>query len=186
MLAFSIHRQLHTHSHLVLKLKKDWIYTSNALNDILGRMFSLPQGTFTCSFHFKQSKYSIWQLTYFVTGVENILFYFYIDIYSPLQHFSQTILLPFFIFMPLNLRLPAVTHLIMQWTQYRLTKNYYKATSFQVILTLGSKFTVAVTKGDASTVIALTAACLLPLTPKAGKYWVTTVAVILTSTHAIS
>ena len=28
------------------EIKEDWIYTSNALNDIPGRVFSLSQGTF--------------------------------------------------------------------------------------------------------------------------------------------
>jgi len=60
MLAISIHGQLHTRSHLVLKLKKDWIYHFTALNDIRGMVFSLSQGTFTHSFHFKLSKYSTW------------------------------------------------------------------------------------------------------------------------------
>jgi hypothetical protein len=69
---------------------------------------------------------------------------------------------------PINHRLPTVTHLIMQWTQYRLTKNE-KATSFQVILILGSKFTVAVTVGDASSVFPPIPACFLTLTSKAGK-----------------
>jgi len=60
MLAISIRGQLHTRSHLVLKLKKDWIYPFTALNDIRGMVFSLSQGTFTRSFHFKLSKYSTW------------------------------------------------------------------------------------------------------------------------------
>jgi len=34
MLAISIRGQLHTRSHLVLKLKKNWIYPFTALNDI--------------------------------------------------------------------------------------------------------------------------------------------------------
>jgi len=66
-----------------------------------------------------------------------------------------------------------------------LTENE-NATSFQVILTLGSKFTVAVTEGDASTVLPQTPACLLSLTPKTGSSVVITVAVILTSTHTMS
>ena len=113
------------------------------------------------------------------------IFYFYFNIYSTLQHFSPSILLPFFIFTPLNLPMPAVTHLLMQWTQYRLTKNE-KATFSLVILSPDSKFTVAVTGGDASTVLPPIPACLLTLTPKLGSSVVTTVAVILTSTQTKS
>jgi hypothetical protein len=81
---------------------------------------------------------------------------------------TETILLPFFIFMLLNLLLPTIIHLIMQCIKYRLTQNG-KSTSFQVILSLGSKFIIAVTEGDASTMLFLIPAWLLTLTPKTGK-----------------
>ena len=40
MLAISIHRQLNTRSLLVMKLKKDWIDTSNALYDTPSNVFN--------------------------------------------------------------------------------------------------------------------------------------------------
>jgi len=56
----------------------------------------------------------------------------------------------------------------MQWNQYKLNKNE-KAYFFLVILSHGSKFTVAVAECDASTVLPLISACILTLTPKAGE-----------------
>ena len=40
MLSISIHRQLNTPSHLLVELKNDWIYASNALNDIPGMVLN--------------------------------------------------------------------------------------------------------------------------------------------------
>ena len=85
MLAISIRGQLNTRSHLVLKLKKDRIYTFNALNDIPGKVFSLSQGTFTRSFHFKLSKYSIWQLT-ILSLVLRIFYFIFTSIFIPLYN----------------------------------------------------------------------------------------------------
>jgi len=64
-------------------------------------------------FHFKLSKYSIWQLTYFVTGIENILL-----LHQYLFHFTTFFsinfapLLHFYAINPPNARCNSFAHAV--------------------------------------------------------------------------